>query len=120
MVRVEPYLLPLARGQRTRPVPDPIRNTGPTEVVQETRPADANLIGFWEAEVGGGSLGELRHTGRVPMREGRLQVDEVGERPRYLFEAGLGDPASGLRLGLDDGDGCIGGGDLREQLATVA
>jgi hypothetical protein len=88
--------------------------------VQEARPADANLIGLWEAEVGGGSLGELRHTGRVPMHEGRLQVDQVGERPRYLVEAGLGDPVPGLGLGLDDGDGCIGGGDLREQLATAA
>jgi hypothetical protein len=50
----------------------------------------------------------------------RLQVDQIGEGPRYLVQARLRDPIAGFRLGLDNSDGCIGGGDLREQLVAVA
>src|SRR5215218_10678128 len=117
---MEPHLLPLGCGQRTGLVPDPIRHAGSTEVVQEARTTNANDFNLREAEIGRGGLRELRHPDRVTMRKWRLQVAQIGERPRYLVEARLRDPTSGLGFGLDDGNGCIGGGDLREQLATMA
>jgi hypothetical protein len=89
VVGVEPYLLPLSFGQRAWLVPDAVRNTGSTEVVQKARPAHANDFVLREAEIDRGSLGEPRHSGRVTVGIGRFQVDHVGERPRYLVEPGL-------------------------------
>jgi hypothetical protein len=108
VVGVKPYLLPLSFGQRTWLVPDPVRNAGTTQVVQEARPANANDFVPVEAEIGRGSLGEPRHSGRVTVGIGRFQVDHVGERSRYLVEPGLRDAVARFWFGLDDGDGGIG------------
>src|ERR671910_1211068 len=120
VVGVEPHLFPLSFGQWAWLVPDAVRNTGSTEVVQKARPTHANHFVLREAEIGRGSLGELRHPDRVTVGKRRLQVYHVGERPRYLLESRLRDTAARFRFGLDDGDRGIGGGDLREQLATTA
>ena len=89
MVGVEPYLLPLAPGQKTRLVPDPVGHAGPAQVVKETCPADISDFVLAEAETGCGGFGEFCHSGRVAVGKGRFQVDHVGERPRYSVEAGL-------------------------------
>jgi hypothetical protein len=56
----------------------------------------------------------------MPVHTGRLQVDQIGKRPRHLVEARFRDLVVGLGFCLDDGDGSVCGGDLREQLATMA
>lgn len=54
----------------------------------------------------------------MPVHIGRLQVDQICESPRHLVEARLPDPAVGL--GVDNGDGCIGGGGIQRSTGPSA
>ena len=120
VVRVQADLLPVARGQGARSLPDAVGHGRAPDVVQERGAADARDLGLRQAEAPAASRGQRRDARRVPVMEGRLQVHGIAERPARRVELPLEDAHRRRGLRGDRGRDDVGRRELAQQLLRPA
>src|SRR6266567_5344499 len=85
-VGVEAYALPLAGAERAGLVPDRVRDSESTEVVDEPCASQHPHLWLRQAETCAGVRDELSNRTCVSERVRRLQVDEIGDRMQGVVE----------------------------------
>src|SRR5579859_5970357 len=91
---------PLSSGEAIGLIPDPIGNTGSSEVVHQSGSSQRRDIGIGAAGFSRCGFRELGHASRVTERVRRLQVGEISEGPSSIVDARLGQPRTRFRLEL--------------------
>jgi hypothetical protein len=79
VVRVHAHLLPLGGGQRPRLLPDRVRHGESSKIVEVGGDLDVRRRPAVETQALRGAERERRHTGRVAVQAGELQVAHVAE-----------------------------------------
>jgi hypothetical protein len=95
--------LPLAGAEGSALVQDGVRDPEPPEAMHETGSAQKSHVRLGQPQPCTRLRGELGNRPPMPQEVGRLQVDEVGDRPECGVEAVAAQHYGERRLGIDDG-----------------